>query len=540
MGGFALPRFWGAMGLRQVWLLRVVLLALAYFAFGKLVFSVSDRSLNHQIVTLVIFIPEGIALAAVLIWGRSLWPGIFLGQFLLALPLPVPAALGIALVNSLEAYLGATLFQYFRLDHRLTRLRDLFGLMGLIVFVLQPLSALLGNGVLWLSSVIATEAYWKSSAIWWFGNLVAQILITPTLLLLHSQFQRIQWPIAVLVLALFGLLNYLLFCIFRVENMSILLSIMIPLVTLTSIYQGLACAMLATILVVFTALYSTDHGVGAFSGEDLKENFINLNFYILSQTLLNLFIGILFQEKQRSEQRLRETNQRLQEALQLREQVERIGRHDLKNPLNAILNIPLLIQDREPWLTPETKELLNHCQQSAHKMLEMINRSLDLYKIEMGTYPLKPVQFDLVPLLHQVARDCALSYEEKRHQSPAAVDFQGVQSALILGEELLCHSLFSNLLMNALEASPPGKRISIQIEQDPNAGICSVRITNWGEVPSAIRARFFEKLVTHGKQRGTGLGTYSARLCAEVQGGSVALDTSQPGKTSVWVHLPLA
>jgi K+-sensing histidine kinase KdpD len=67
-----------------------------------------------------------------------------------------------------------------------------------------------------------------------------------------------------------------------------------------------------------------------------------------------------------------------------------------------------------------------------------------------------------------------------------------------------------------------------------------IRIYNQGAVPEHIRDRFFEKYVTSGKKRGIGLGTYSAKLMAETQHGSVAMATSEQDGTTVTIQLPKA
>jgi signal transduction histidine kinase len=75
----------------------------------------------------------------------------------------------------------------------------------------------------------------------------------------------------------------------------------------------------------------------------------------------------------------------------------------------------------------------------------------------------------------------------------------------------------------------------VNLWRDPGA---KVAVCNQGEVPPEIRDRFFEKYATAGKKQGTGLGTYSAKLIARTHGGDVALDTSEPGFTSVIVSFP--
>ena len=96
--------------------------------------------------------------------------------------------------------------------------------------------------------------------------------------------------------------------------------------------------------------------------------------------------------------------------------------------------------------------------------------------------------------------------------------------------------MFANLLKNALEASPEGGIVEVDLEERDEAARITLR--NKGEVPVAIRERFFEKYVTASKANGTGLGTYSARRIAEFHGGGVTLDCSAPGQTTVAVLLP--
>ena len=74
---------------------------------------------------------------------------------------------------------------------------------------------------------------------------------------------------------------------------------------------------------------------------------------------------------------------------------------------------------------------------------------------------------------------------------------------------------------------------------EPGAPEVLGEVKNHGAVPKAIRDRFFEKYVTHGKRDGTGLGTYSARLLTEAQHGSIRCEVSDTDDTTVvTVRLP--
>jgi len=97
----------------------------------------------------------------------------------------------------------------------------------------------------------------------------------------------------------------------------------------------------------------------------------------------------------------------------------------------------------------------------------------------------------------------------------------------------MVHAILVNLIKNALEALPGPGETTVSISLD---GQVRVDIANPGEVPAEVRDRFFEKYATAGKDAGTGLGTYSARLMARAMGGDVELDCSRPGQTTVSVR----
>ena len=223
---------------------------------------------------------------------------------------------------------------------------------------------------------------------------------------------------------------------------------------------------------------------------------------------------------------------------QQREEVERIMRHDLKNQLHTMLNIPRLIL-KHYQMTARHSRLLHSIEGSAGHMLEMINLSLDLHKIERGSYPYNPQPLDIVALTERVEGEMELLAQQKQitflNQVDGALHQPGV-SITIYAEKLLTHALLNNLLKNAIEASPSIRIITVAINRRKEK--IDIRITNHGEVPVEIRTHFFEKYMTHGKLRGTGLGTYSARLFTEVQGGTISLDSETEGYTTIELSFP--
>ena len=226
----------------------------------------------------------------------------------------------------------------------------------------------------------------------------------------------------------------------------------------------------------------------------------------------------------------------LAELLRLREDVECITRHDLKNPLANIIGLPGLLAAQLD-LNEDQQQILKIIEDSGYQMLEMINLSLDLVKMERGTYPFNPQPVDLLLVFKQVLMEHQETISGRGIVVEITVDGEIVSSAQsfnVFGEKLLCYTLFSNLVKNAVEASPDDKQIDIALD---NGVISTIRITNDGSVPDEISECFFDKYVTCGKSRGTGLGTYSAKLAVTTQDGDIRLDTSVPGSTSVIVDL---
>lgn len=236
-------------------------------------------------------------------------------------------------------------------------------------------------------------------------------------------------------------------------------------------------------------------------------------------------------------ERLEKQNAELREAARLREDVGNIMRHDLKGPLNSIIALPQIIME-EKNLDPEQVASLKIVQESGYRMLNMINLSLDLFKMERGIYAIEPVAVDILNVVRRIFDEVQGLVEAKNASLQVLVGGNPPNEGdrfFVLGEELLCYSMFSNLIKNAVEASPEGETISAILEDGEEP---AVRIQNQGAVPINIRERFFEKYATSGKSGGTGLGTYSAKLIAETQGGSIELISSDAQGTTVTVRLP--
>ncbi len=125
-----------------IYLLKILLLAVIYRIAAVLGLSMAYVQAN----TSPVWPPTGIALAALLLFGIKLWPGVALGVLFGSLftGAPIPLAIGMTFGNTLEAVLGAYLLRRFLDFHNtLDRTRDVIGL-SLVSFIATMLSATFG------------------------------------------------------------------------------------------------------------------------------------------------------------------------------------------------------------------------------------------------------------------------------------------------------------------------------------------------------------------------------------------------------------
>ncbi|MBF0187273.1 MAG: hybrid sensor histidine kinase/response regulator [Magnetococcales bacterium] len=235
-------------------------------------------------------------------------------------------------------------------------------------------------------------------------------------------------------------------------------------------------------------------------------------------------------------QSLERQNRQLREAARLREDFDHIMRHDLKTPLYSIIGFTDILMERLR-LEKEERELFKIINESSYKLVNMINLSLDLLRMEQGTYSFIPKPVDLLRIVEMTCSSISVRASSKKldfrilmNGSPPESD----HTFTILGEETLCYSIISNLLQNAVDASPKRGVVTVDLTREPRH---EVRIHNHGVIPPEIRGGFFEKYTTFGKHNGMGLGTYSAKKMVEIQGGRIRFETDRKRGTTLMVQL---
>ncbi|MDH5477252.1 MAG: hybrid sensor histidine kinase/response regulator [Nitrospinota bacterium] len=229
---------------------------------------------------------------------------------------------------------------------------------------------------------------------------------------------------------------------------------------------------------------------------------------------------------------LSEKNSQMERLLNMRDGVERMAKHDLKLPIGAIIHQTEALLDRED-IPKDARISVKTVMAQSYHALDMINRTLDLWKIEHGSYTFTPAPLNIMKVIRRVADEMAI-LRRGRHID-LAISLRGAPAdrtseLMVEGEEWLFHSMLANLVKNAIEAAPDGSSVHTMVED--HEGI-RITIHNMGAVPVEVRGNFFEKHSTLGKKHGAGLGTYISMKISQALGWIIHMDTSEKTGTSL-------
>jgi PAS domain S-box-containing protein len=251
--------------------------------------------------------------------------------------------------------------------------------------------------------------------------------------------------------------------------------------------------------------------------------------------------------RKQSERELNRTVQALQREIEersrlekTRDRVERMVRHDLKNPLSAILGASQLLSTGQ-YVADTDDEIIAMIADQGKRLLAMLDGMFDYLKMEEGTYSLHPEAFELGAFLHSLVLGTNSVIERRSLQLDLRVDdipwgeYDPAEPVYLWGERRHLLTLFENLVRNAVDASPPKARISFNVHTGERV---LFDLHNQGVIPEEVRDRFFDRYVTAGKEDGTGLGTYIAKLICDQHGGEISFTTDEAEGTHLYVTLP--
>jgi len=291
-------------------LAAIGILAAIYFVAGKLGLSLAFL---HPSATPV-WPPTGIALAAFLIFGYRVWPGILLGAFLVNMTTAgsVATSIGIAMGNTLEPLMGSYLVNRFAGGRNaFHRAQDTFKFAILAGLLSTTVSATFGVTSLSLGGFARWANYWSIWLTWWLGDAVGAVVVAP-LLILWSLGARERWNLArflevvVLVVCLL-LVGQIVFGGFFLPGAKDypLEYLCIPFLMWAAFRFGQREAATASLVLSGIAIWGTMHGLGPFVRGTRNEALLLLQAFMGIVAVMAIAFAALFAERQRAEEQAR-------------------------------------------------------------------------------------------------------------------------------------------------------------------------------------------------------------------------------------------
>ncbi len=538
-----------------------------------------------------VWLPGGIALAAVLVLGVRVAPGVFAGAALLnalfytrtgSSWLEVIVASGaIAAGSTLQALAGRALLERFAGGAAFLRTPR-----GLITFALVEIpacviAASVGLAVLLGFEEIEPEVGLKTWLTWWMGDYVGVVLVAPLVLALR---ERVTLHVSLVEAALHAsavlLVVELIFAPLGLGGQLPAPHFLLPVFVAVAYRLGPRGASVAALLAYLGAALGTAAGRGPFAGSSFP--LLATDGLLFALALPTLLLAVAEEQRRVAACALRDAQEQLEQRVAERtrdlarandelgaqalerarfvEQVERAQRveatgrlaggmaHDFNNFLTIVISATELLR-RRPDVSPPAQELATTVLEAAHHAADLTRQLL----VFAGRQPGKPREASLdgvlrghLALLRPILPESIELHVELASDRRVRVDATQIGQLLV------------NLALNARDAMPTGGAFTVSTRDveltDPAAeqgwvdappppgpyAVIEVRDTGAGMSPEVARLAFEPFFTTKRATQGSGLGLASVHGIVRQANGAISLHSEPSAGTRFRIYLPSA
>jgi len=215
--------------------------------------------------------------------------------------------------------------------------------------------------------------------------------------------------------------------------------------------------------------------------------------------------------------------------------------HELRTPLNAILGYTDLLRDETLGpVQPEQRDALERMRERSLDLLQLVQATLDLNRLEAGVPTIEYSAITLGELIDSVRRQIPARWLKPEVRLDFRTDAPDVALWTDTGK---LHAIARNLVHNALKFTDRGS-VELQVQPDPSHEdvILTVRDTGCG-IPADKITDIFEMFAQAGNTAGhdgVGLGLHLTRRFVTLLGGSITVDSRIGEGSTFRVQLPLS
>jgi len=510
---------------------------------------------NHSVTA--VWPPSGVALAALLLCGGYVVPGIAAGAFIANLlnGSSAETAAAIMLGNTL-----APVVAWLALRMALRRPLDISRAVDAVLLLLiggfggMVLSATLGTLSLMLTTGLPVASFRGTWYTWWIGDSMGVVLVCPLILTLSAprRFLRLTrrqlYEMAALLVTCFATAQ-----IAFGTNVA-LAYIVFPAVIWGAIRLQQIGATVTVATVALVDILATIGGRGQFGGLPPVTSLVAVQAFNGAVCLTALVLAAISHQERRAQRRLRRAAIELEDRIEQRTAELRDARtaaeaanagkdeflsrmsHELRTPMTAILGFTELIGLGE--LDEQQRGYHDAILRAGEHLLGLMNEVLDISRIDQGKLSLNYEPVSLGDVLGEVRELLRSSSKSAKVRLPALDDRP---LGYVVADRQRLRQVLLNLMSNAIKYNRPGGRVDVDVQLTGSMVRVEVTDTGTGIAPDQMERLFrpFERLNAGASGvEGTGLGLVLSRSLTEQMGGSLGV-RSEPGQGSTfWIELP--
>jgi heavy metal sensor kinase len=229
---------------------------------------------------------------------------------------------------------------------------------------------------------------------------------------------------------------------------------------------------------------------------------------------------------------------RLGAASQRQRQFMTDASHELRTPVSVIqtaAEVTLGQHTREDW---EYREALTIVNEQSTRLSRMVQDMFVLARADAGGYRLDRRLVDV----DEIVAECVRAISVVAATSDIRLATVLESGVCVSADAGLLRRLVTNLLDNAVQYTPPGGSVTVNVNHDADSAAITVSDTGPG-IRAVDRERVFERFVRLDPARtatsGAGLGLSIARWIAEQHGGTLTLEENAAGGALFIVRLPM-
>jgi signal transduction histidine kinase/CheY-like chemotaxis protein len=506
--------------------LAAAFLAAVYFVAGKLSLKLAFLNASAS----PVWPPSGIAIAALLLFGYRLWPGIFVGAFFVNLFTAgkIVASIGIAAGNTLEGVLAVWLIEHVASGVRaFDRAYDVFR-FALALAISTSLCATIGVTTLALGGLANWAKYAEVWLTWWTGDFSGAIIFAPVLILwLGHSWRRINVArdaeVAILLVLLAILSEVVFGGWFVISSLNYPIAFILgPIIAWTAF--RLTPRETATSMFVLSAIsvWGTLHRFGPFVRSDENQSLLILQSFNVLTTITAVALAAGMSERRRAEIALEQQRASVEAANRTKDNFLAMLSHELRTPLTPVLAaLDAMKTEQQP--PREAEKTFAMMRRNIELESQLIDDLLDLTRITKDKLQLDLQHVDAHQAVRNVVEMCASAANEK--QLHVRFDLQA-RDYQVMADPAKFQQIIWNLFKNAIKFTGESGEITFA-SANHLPHILSLAVTDTGiGIEPEIMARIFNPFEQGERsfQRrfgGLGLGLTISKSLAQAHGASL-------------------